>query len=73
MTWFFLTRRLPERSGRKPPGSWKSGRHLQEQALIYVESPRLEVPVLPVNWALHRELLAGEVRAALYRRMSLVG
>jgi 16S rRNA (guanine966-N2)-methyltransferase len=49
------------------------GRHLQEQALIYVESPRLEVPVLPVNWALHRELLAGEVRAALYRRMSLVG
>ena len=51
----------------------ESGRHLQEQTLIYVESPRLEIPVLPVNWALHRELLAGEVRAALYRRMSPVG
>ena len=41
---------------------------LTAQAWIYVESPRDHPPVLPSNWALHREGRAGEVRHALYRR-----
>ncbi len=41
---------------------------LQADALIYVESPAQEIPVLPVNWPLHREGRAGAVRYALYRR-----
>lgn len=41
---------------------------LAAQALIYVESRRAMVPVLPVNWQLHRQADAGEVRFALYRR-----
>jgi 16S rRNA (guanine966-N2)-methyltransferase len=41
---------------------------LTAQAWIYVESPRDHSPVLPSNWALHREGRAGEVRHALYRR-----
>jgi 16S rRNA (guanine966-N2)-methyltransferase len=41
---------------------------LSAQALVYVESPRDQEPLLPANWALHREGRAGEVRHALYRR-----
>jgi 16S rRNA (guanine966-N2)-methyltransferase len=41
---------------------------LQAQALIYVESPALEIPELPSHWAVHREGRAGAVRYALYRR-----
>jgi len=41
---------------------------LQADALIYVESPAQEIPVLPANWQLHREGRAGAVRYALYRR-----
>ena len=40
---------------------------------IYVESPRRLVPQLPANWQLLRETQAGEVRAALYRRVAPVG
>ena len=36
-------------------------------ALIYVESPRDAVPILPAHWQLHREAVAGAVRYALYR------
>lgn len=43
---------------------------LAARAWIYVESPRGAVPVLPSNWRLHREGLAGEVRFALYQRQS---
>lgn len=49
-----------------------SGR-LADGAMIYVESPRPSIPVLPEHWTLHRELLAGDVRAALYRRLVPVG
>jgi len=55
-----LARRLEE-------GGW-----LAAQAWVYVESPRDQVPVLPANWALHREGRAGEVRYALYRRCAAV-
>ena len=54
--WATLARQL-EQSG------W-----LAAQALIYVESPRAVVPVVPANWQLHRQGDAGEVRFALYRR-----
>lgn len=54
--WPRLARRLED-------GGW-----LAAQAWIYVESPRDHAPVLPQNWALHREGRAGEVRHALYRR-----
>ena len=40
---------------------------LAAHALVYVESPRASVPLLPVSWRLHREGHAGEVRFALYR------
>jgi 16S rRNA (guanine966-N2)-methyltransferase len=58
--WTPLARRLEE-------GGW-----LAAQAWAYVESPRDQVPVLPANWALHREGRAGEVRYALYRRCAAV-
>jgi 16S rRNA (guanine966-N2)-methyltransferase len=45
---------------------------LAEAAMVYVESPRAQALALPAAWALHRELLAGEVRAALYRRVASV-
>lgn len=51
----------------------ESGGFLRASALIYVESPRASVPELPAHWALHRELLAGDVRAALYRRILPLG
>jgi 16S rRNA (guanine966-N2)-methyltransferase len=41
---------------------------LADSALIYVESARANVPVLPPNWRLHHEGHAGAVRFALYRR-----
>ena len=46
----------------------ETGGWLAAQALVYVESPRGEVPELPPTWSLHREGVAGEVRFALYRR-----
>ena len=46
---------------------------LADPALVYVESPRAEVLLMPEHWRLHRELLAGDVRAALYRRLAPVG
>lgn len=45
---------------------------LADTAMIYVESPRALTPSLPGHWTLHRELLAGDVRAALYRRVASV-
>jgi len=45
-------------------GGW-----LAPAALIYVESPRAAVPVLPARWQVHREATAGAVRYALYRRV----
>lgn len=44
-------------------GGW-----LAAGASIYVECPRAASPVLPPDWKLHRESVAGEVRFALYRR-----
>jgi 16S rRNA (guanine966-N2)-methyltransferase len=41
---------------------------LQPGALIYIESPAEEIPLLPANWVLHREGRAGAVRYSLYRR-----
>lgn len=41
---------------------------LAANAWIYVESPLGKSPELPVNWDLHREGRAGEVRFGLYRR-----
>jgi 16S rRNA (guanine966-N2)-methyltransferase len=41
---------------------------LAAQAWIYVESPRASLPAVPLNWRLHREGAAGEVRFALYQR-----
>ena len=38
------------------------------QAWIYVESPSASMPVLPVEWVLHRESHTRDVRYALYRR-----
>jgi 16S rRNA (guanine966-N2)-methyltransferase len=51
----------------------ETGAFLVDGALIYVESPRAATPDLPPNWRLQRELLAGDVRAALYRRVAHVG
>lgn len=42
---------------------------LAGDAWIYVESRRQgAVPVVPVNWSLHREKQAGEIHARLFRR-----
>lgn len=49
------------------------GGFLVDGARVYVESPRRLVPQLPANWQLLRETQAGEVRAALYRRVAPVG
>lgn len=46
---------------------------LADGALIYVESPRSISPELPATWRLHRETAAGDLRAALYRRLAPVG
>lgn len=46
-------------------GSW-----LAPAAWIYVESPRGVAPALPESWRPYREGQAGEVRYALYRRVS---
>jgi 16S rRNA (guanine966-N2)-methyltransferase len=46
----------------------EGGGWLAAAAQVYVESPRGHVPALPLNWQLHREGHAGEVRYALYRR-----
>jgi 16S rRNA (guanine966-N2)-methyltransferase len=51
----------------------EEGGFLADGALIYVESPRGSIPTLPSGWRLHRELEAGDVRAALYRRVAPVG
>ncbi len=45
----------------------EAGGWLATKALIYVESPRADVPDLPSNWRVHREADAGEVHFALYR------
>ena len=41
---------------------------LGASAWIYVEAPQGTRPMLPANWALHREGKAGAVQFALYRR-----
>ncbi len=46
----------------------EQGGWLTSRACVYVESSRTTVPVLPLNWQLHREGFAGDVRFALYRR-----
>lgn len=51
----------------------EQGGFLTDGALIYVESPRAKAPELPATWRLHRDLVAGDVRAALYRRLAPVG
>lgn len=51
----------------------EQGGFLTDGALIYVESPRSMPPDLPATWRLHRETVAGDVRAALYRRLAPVG
>lgn len=56
--WAPLAQRL-EQGGWLAPGAW-----------IYVESPKGNAPVLPGNWTAHREGTAGEVRYALYRRIT---
>jgi len=56
--WAPLAQRLEE-------GGW-----LTPAAWVYVESPRQAAPALPANWTLHREGTAGDVRYALYRRVS---
>lgn len=45
-------------------GGW-----LAPTALVYVEAPRGAVLLVPLNWVVHREATAGEVRFALYRRV----
>ena len=47
---------------------WSSVAGWRPAAWIYVESPRDAPPAMPPNWALWRELNAGNVRSALYRR-----
>jgi 16S rRNA (guanine966-N2)-methyltransferase len=47
----------------------EAGGWLAPTALIYVESPRAAVPVLPAQWQVHREAVAGAVRYALYRHV----
>ena len=59
--WTIVARRLED------------GGFLADGAMVYVESPRRTVPDLPPAWRLHRELDAGDVRAALYRRVAPVG
>jgi 16S rRNA (guanine966-N2)-methyltransferase len=54
--WTPLAQKLEE-------GGW-----LTATARVYVESPREQAPAVPLNWLLHREGHAGEVRYALYRR-----
>lgn len=56
--WAPLAQRL-EQGGWLTPAAW-----------IYVESPRQVAPSLAANWAPHREGTAGDVRYALYRRVS---
>ncbi len=56
--WEALTLQL-ERGGWLAPAAW-----------IYVESPRERAPSVPEPWRAHREGQAGEVRYALYRRVS---
>lgn len=56
--WTPLARRMEE-------GGW-----LAPSAWIYVESPRQTAPALPANWMQHRDGAAGDVRYALYRRVS---
>lgn len=51
----------------------EQGGFLVDGALIYLESPRALIPQVPGTWSLHRECFAGEVRAALYRRVAAVG
>ena len=40
---------------------------LAADAWLYLESPPQQVPALPPQWALHRELRTAQARAALYR------
>ncbi|AIF47179.1 16S rRNA (guanine(966)-N(2))-methyltransferase RsmD [Dyella japonica] len=56
--WTPLAQRL-EQGGWLAPSAW-----------IYVESPRQVAPALPASWLPHREGTAGDVRYALYRRVS---
>lgn len=51
----------------------EAGGFLVDGAMVYVESPVRAPPDVPACWQLHRELKAGEVRAALYRRVASVG
>ncbi len=51
----------------------EAGGWLAHAALVYVESPRDAVPMLPAQWRVHREAMAGAVRYALYRHTPLGG
>lgn len=51
----------------------EAGGFLVDGAMVHVESPARTRPDLPDAWRLHREFTAGEVRAALYRRVAPVG
>ena len=44
---------------------------LGEAAMIYVEYPHSETPMLPAAWHVQRESHAGTVRFALYRRAQI--
>ena len=44
---------------------------LATDAWLYLESPANHTPMLPAEWALHRESGTREVRYALYRRVTL--
>lgn len=46
---------------------------LAADAWLYLESPAGHAPVLPAEWALHRENGTRDVRYALYRRVTLPG
>lgn len=48
----------------------ETGGWLTVSALVYVESPRDGVPLLPDAWRIHREGFSGAVRFALYRRQA---
>ncbi len=42
---------------------------LSDDAVIYLETESAIVPEVPANWALHREVRAGESQGRLYRRL----
>ena len=49
-----------------------AGGLLAADALIYIETPRDISPQLPQSWTVWRQTLAGQIRAAVYRRQASV-